>query len=39
MDEQTTMETNGYGGFLSFDDNVCLYQSDDGEIPSDISTC
>ena len=30
---------NSYGGFLSLDDSVCLFQSSDGSIPDDISIC
>ena len=28
--------TNGYGGQYSIDDDCCLYQSVDGDIPDDI---
>jgi hypothetical protein len=30
--------TNDYGGFISFDDDVCLYSGWDGEAPSDIES-
>lgn len=30
--------TNGYGGYLSFDDEVCLCQTLSGEAPSDLPT-
>lgn len=28
--------SNGYGGFISFDDEVCLFQGIDGEVPCDL---
>lgn len=27
---------NGYGGFISFDDEVCLFQAFDNEVPNDL---
>ena len=30
--------TNGYGGYLSFDDEVCLCQTLSGDAPSDLPT-
>lgn len=38
MDEKDLVNDfeNGYGGFISFDDDTCLFQSYDGEVPMDI---
>lgn len=35
MDEEMGF-LNGYGGWTSFDDDTCLYQSWESEVPSNI---
>lgn len=34
MEDENFM--NGYGGFVSFDDDICLYQSYDSDIPDGL---